>query len=122
MTIIGKDFPVRAHAFLLSSEKRASSPATSPADTLCFDIFSRPPGDSDVTSQVDRLSSNEMNIAQDRPRSWSVVRIDQLRLAWSPPEWVVGDLILPKRRPLPSPHGISSDFPRRSSRWPRRSR
>ena len=32
MTIIGKDFPVRAHAFLLSSKKRASSPAISPAD------------------------------------------------------------------------------------------
>src|SRR5271155_2929837 len=64
MTTIGKDFPVRAHAFLLSSEKRASSAAISPADTLCFDIFSPRPGDSDVASQVDRLSSNEMNIAQ----------------------------------------------------------
>ena len=59
----GKDFPVCAYAFLLSSEKRASSAAISPPDTLCFDIFPRP-GDSDVTSQVDRLSSNEMNIAQ----------------------------------------------------------
>src|SRR2546430_16135249 len=38
----------------------------SPAGTLCFDIFSPPPGDSDVISQVERLSSNEMNIA---PRS-----------------------------------------------------
>jgi len=64
MTIIGKDFPVRAHAFLLSSEKRASSAAISPADTLCFDIFSPRPGDSDVASQVDRLSSNEIDIAQ----------------------------------------------------------
>jgi hypothetical protein len=27
MTMIGKDFPVRAHAFLLSSERRASSAA-----------------------------------------------------------------------------------------------
>src|SRR5271156_4963819 len=35
-----------------------------PADTLCFDIFSPRPGDSDVASQVDRLSSNETNIAQ----------------------------------------------------------
>src|SRR6516165_9442201 len=33
---------------------------------MCFDIFSPPPGDSDVTSQVDRLSSNETKIA---PRS-----------------------------------------------------
>src|SRR5580700_4152098 len=38
----------------------------SPAGTLCFDIFSPPSGDSDVISQVERLSSNEMNIA---PRS-----------------------------------------------------
>jgi hypothetical protein len=64
MTMIGKDFPVRAYAFLLSSEKRASSAAISPADTLCFDIFSPRPGDNDVASQVDRLNSNEMNIAQ----------------------------------------------------------
>jgi hypothetical protein len=34
--------------------------------TLCFDIFSPPPGDNDVISQVGRLSSNEMKIA---PRS-----------------------------------------------------
>jgi hypothetical protein len=64
MTTIGNDFPVRVHAFLLSSEKRASSVAISPAGTLCLDIFSPRPGASDVTSQVDRLSSNEMNIAQ----------------------------------------------------------
>src|SRR4030088_1636183 len=38
----------------------------SPAGTLCFDIFSPPSGDNDVISQVERLSSNEMNIA---PRS-----------------------------------------------------
>src|ERR1700737_4553466 len=38
----------------------------SPAGTLYFDIFSPPPGDSDVISHVDLLSSNEMNIA---PRS-----------------------------------------------------
>jgi hypothetical protein len=65
-------FSVRAHAFLLSSEKRASSAAISPADTLCFDIFSPRPGDSDVASQVDRLSSNEIILRKDRPRSWSV--------------------------------------------------
>src|SRR5271166_3748476 len=46
-------------------------------------------------------------LRKDRPRSWSVLRIDQLRLAWSPPEWVVSDLMLPNRRSLPSPHGIS---------------
>src|SRR6476646_7693960 len=66
MTMIGKDCPTRANAFCLSSEKRDSSAAMSPAETLCFDIFSPPPGDSDVISQVDRLSSNETKIA---PRS-----------------------------------------------------
>src|SRR5580704_15103794 len=50
MTMIGKDCPVRANAFCLSSEKRDSSAAMSPAETLCFDIFSPPPGDSDVIS------------------------------------------------------------------------
>src|ERR1700730_6504944 len=66
MTITGNDFPVRANAFCLSSEKRASSTQMSPAGTLCFDIFSPLPGDNDVISQVERLSSNEMKIA---PRS-----------------------------------------------------
>src|ERR1700730_3559854 len=66
MTMIGNDFPVRANAFCLISEKRASSTQMSPAGTLCFDIFSPPLGDSDVISQVERLSSNEMKIA---PRS-----------------------------------------------------
>src|ERR1700687_2700755 len=66
MTITGNDFPVRANAFCLISEKRASSTQMSPAGTLCFDIFSPPLGDSDVISQVERLSSNEMKIA---PRS-----------------------------------------------------
>src|ERR1019366_840088 len=37
-----------------------------PAGTLCFDIFPPPPGDSEVISQVERLSSKEMKIA---PRS-----------------------------------------------------
>src|SRR5271170_8207076 len=46
-------------------------------------------------------------LRKDRLGSWSVLRIDQLRFAWSPPEWVVSDLILPKRRSLPLPHGIS---------------
>ena len=34
-----------------------------PADTPCFDIFSPPPGESDVINQVERLSSNETKIA-----------------------------------------------------------
>src|SRR5271166_605162 len=63
MTTIGKDFPVRSDAFRFSSEKRASSAATSPARTECFDIFSAEPGDSYVISQMERLSSKEMKIA-----------------------------------------------------------
>ena len=83
MTTIGKDFPVRAQAFLLSSEKRASSAAISPADTLCLDIFSPRPGDSDVASQVDPLSSNETNIAQrsappSSPSGWSRTTCDHM--------------------------------------------
>jgi hypothetical protein len=48
----------RARAFLLSSAKRASMPATA-----CLDIFSPPPGDSDVISHFDWLNSNETKIA-----------------------------------------------------------
>src|SRR5208337_29107 len=102
MTTIGKDSPVRAHAFFLSSEKRASSAAISPADTLCFDIFSPPPGDSDVISHVDRLSSNEINIARRSARIVVNAGIYQLPLALLPPEWVVSDLILPYRGSLPA--------------------
>src|SRR5271157_1821798 len=63
MTTTGKDFPVRSDAFRFSSETRASSAATSPACTECFDIFSPEPGDSDVINQMERLSSKEMKIA-----------------------------------------------------------
>ena len=66
MTTNGKIFPVLALVFSRSCAKRSSSPATSPPRTTCFDIFSPPPGDSDVISHVDRLSSNETKIA---PRS-----------------------------------------------------
>jgi hypothetical protein len=38
----------------------------SPLGTECFDIFSPPPGESDVISLLERLSSNETKIA---PRS-----------------------------------------------------
>ena len=55
--------PVRAGALRLISEKRASKPAMSPAPTPCLDIFSPPPGESEVTSQFDRLSSNETKMA-----------------------------------------------------------
>ncbi len=67
--MIGKHRPVRASAFFLSSANRASSPATSPAATECFDIFSPPPGDSEVINHFERLSSNETKIA---PRSMRI--------------------------------------------------
>ena len=50
-------------AFRFNSEKRAISAATSPARTECFDIFSPKPGESDVISQMERLSSKEIKIA-----------------------------------------------------------
>jgi hypothetical protein len=76
MTVIEKDFLVRESAFCLSSEKHASNAPISPADTLCFDIFSPPPGDIEVISQVERLSSNETKMA---PR---LVRITVGSLEW----------------------------------------
>jgi hypothetical protein len=55
---VGGFLPV--HGVGLSFKKTVSlAAAMSPADTLCFDIFSPPHGDSDVISQVERLSSNE---------------------------------------------------------------
>src|SRR3977135_3894362 len=66
MTMIGKDSPVRVNALRRRSAKRASSAPTFPAGIPCFDIFSPPPGNRDVISQVERLSSMETNIA---PRS-----------------------------------------------------
>src|SRR6202162_1166634 len=63
MTTNGKTFPVLARAFSRSRAKRSSSSATAPPRTACFDIFSPPPGDSEVISHVDRLSSNETKIA-----------------------------------------------------------
>src|SRR5215471_8549692 len=52
MTTIGKVLPVRISALRRSSAKRTTSPAISPAVTLCFDIFSPLPGESDVISHV----------------------------------------------------------------------
>ncbi len=46
-----------------SRDRRASSAGISPADTTRFDIFSPPPGDIEVISHVDRLSSNEAKTA-----------------------------------------------------------
>ncbi len=77
MTISGKTLPIRARAFSLSCAKRSNSRLISPPRTACFDIFSPPPGDSEVISQFDRLNSSETKIA---PRS---VRIAVGASSWS---------------------------------------
>src|SRR3954451_21777526 len=59
MTMTGKMCPVRARAFSVSWDKRARRAAMSPLRTACFDIFSPPPGASDVMTQVERLSSRD---------------------------------------------------------------
>ena len=49
---------------LQQPEQRASSAGdVAGRATACFDIFSAEPGDSDVTSQMERLSSKETKIA-----------------------------------------------------------
>ena len=48
---------------MASSEKRASRAQMSPPGTVCLDILSPPPGDNDVMSHFERLSSNETKIA-----------------------------------------------------------
>src|ERR1700676_5713515 len=63
MTMMGNVFPLPANPFCLRTEKRVSSVQTSPPGTECFDIFSPPPGDSEVISQLERLNSNETKIA-----------------------------------------------------------
>jgi hypothetical protein len=63
MTMIGQLLPDRVVTLRLSSANRANSPARSPAFTPCFDIFSPLPGERDVISQVERLSSNDAKIA-----------------------------------------------------------
>ena len=54
----------------LSRAKRVNRPATSPLRTECFDIFSPAPGDNEVMSHTDRLSSSETKMA---PRSVRIV-------------------------------------------------
>ena len=51
---------------LCEPQNSINSPEMSPPGTECFDIFPPPPGEREVTSQVERLSSNETKIA---PRS-----------------------------------------------------
>src|ERR1700733_13915972 len=106
MTISRKRSPVRATAFRLRSSKRARSPAASPARTLCLDIFSPAPGDSEVISQVERLSSNEMKIAPNCVRiavgssKRASTDIGRLQSEW------VSNLSLDPEQAAIHPHGI----------------
>src|SRR5260370_41581430 len=84
MTMTGKVFPVRACAFALSLANCSRSPVISPLRTECLDIFSPPPGDSEVTSQVERDSSIDTKIAP-RALQTTLGAIAQLkRLAQNP--------------------------------------
>jgi len=110
MTMIGKSLPVRPRAFFLSWPNRLSRPATSPAATVCLDIFSPAPGDRDVITQLDRLSSNEMKIA---PRS---IRIAACVGRGAAASCIVAsgvgefsNLTLPERRSLSHAHRIFCD-------------
>src|SRR4051794_32172537 len=66
--MIGKIWPVRARAFWRRSANRANNPATSPARTLCLDIFSPAPGDREVISHVDRLRPYVLGVKAAHPR------------------------------------------------------
>jgi hypothetical protein len=52
----------------LSSVNRASMPATSSAATICFDIFSPQPGDSEVISHFERLRPYVLGVKAAHPR------------------------------------------------------
>ena len=64
MTTSGGNCFVRARTRSWSDRSRARRSPISPAGTECFDIFSRVPGDSEVTSHVVRLNSKETKIAR----------------------------------------------------------
>src|SRR5208283_5978754 len=100
MTMIGNDRPVRANVFCLSPERRASNAPMSPAGALCLDIFSPAPGDSEVISQIERLSSKETKIA---PRSLRMALGASGRSAFTcmaVSRVGLRNLTLPERRPL----------------------
>src|SRR5262249_61261273 len=100
-----------------------SKPAISPARTECFDIFSPPPGDRDVISQVDRLSSKETKTA--RRSVWIAVGAAARSTKTCMVVSRVGgfsDLTLSERRSLSRRHGISKRSMCRPTRPPNRGR
>jgi len=74
----------------------------SPAGTLCFDIFSLPPGNSDVISQVERLSSNETKIAPST-RRFGLISYNLHGLLQS---WFFATSLCQSAGRYPPPHGI----------------
>ncbi len=66
-------------AFCCNCANRSNSPATLPPSTGCFDIFSPLPGDNEVTSQVDLLSSKAQKLRQDQCGQWSAFLIERVR-------------------------------------------
>src|SRR5215203_2527014 len=105
----GEGLPVRRHSGgwprRILDRSRSSSSATSRPRTTCFDIFSPPPGHSEVISHVDRLSSNETKIA---PRSVRIVGASGRSATVCMLASRVGgsNLTLPKCGRYPPPHGI----------------
>ncbi len=104
---IGNDLSVRVNAFCLIPEKRASNAPMSPAGTLCCDILSPPPGDSDVISRIERLSSIEAKIAPRSPRM-ALDASSRLYLAWLSPERAVATSLCQSAGRYPPPRGISN--------------
>src|SRR5918993_4197682 len=88
IVMIGKTRPVRARAFSLSWDKRATRAAVSPLRTECFDIFSLP-GASEVMTQVERLSSRDTKIALRSVRTAACSSGRGQRACMVAPEWVV---------------------------------
>src|SRR4051794_40554204 len=82
----GKDAPRPGTGFLL---ERARRPAMSPLRTVCFDIFSPPPGAREVMTQVERLSSSETKIALRSVRIAACSSGRGQRACMVAPEWVV---------------------------------
>ena len=105
--MIGWLVAVCVNALRLSSASLASKPETSPDLIWRFDIFSPVPGDSEVTSQLERLSSSETKIAPSCERIAAVsVRGGQTssvasRVVDEQPQFLIKD------RPLSTPMEFS---------------
>src|SRR4051794_16696416 len=84
----------------------------SPLGTECFDIFSPPPGASDVMTQVERLSSRDTKIALRSVRIAACSSGRGQRACMVAPAWVVQHPTLPESKMLPvAPMGSSGPMP-----------